>query len=102
MYLYDAKLPQLLRERHGDTLAFHWVTEHNEAFPMPLEVRVGDSVQTLPMTDGRGEVHAAPGTLVIVDPHSKVLRDMPHIEAFRHWMEEQEKTKAGEKTKGKK
>ena len=101
-YLYDAKLPQLVRERHGDTLAFHWVTEHNEAFPMPLEVRVGDRVQTLPMTDGRGEVHAAPGTLVIVDPHSKVLRDMPHIDAFRHWMEEQQKAKAQAEAKPKK
>jgi aminopeptidase N len=101
VYLYDAKLPQLVREQHGDTLSLHWVTEHGEPFPMPLQVQVGDAVQTMPMADGRGELRAAPGTLVIVDPHSRVLRDMPHVEAFRHWMEEQQKAREQAAKKGK-
>ena len=100
VYLYDAKLPKLVKERHGDTLAFRWVTEHGEPFPMPLDVQVGYTVQTLPMTDGRGEVHAPPGTLVIADPHSKVLREMPHVEAFQQWLEQQKqkRAKAGAKS----
>jgi hypothetical protein len=50
-------------------------------------------VQTLAMANGRGEVTAAPGTLVIVDPHSKVLRDMPHVDAFQRWLEQQKKAR---------
>ena len=100
VYLYDARLPKLVEERHGDTLAFRWVTEHGEPFPMPLDVQVDRAVQTLPMTDGHGEVHAVPGTLVIVDPHSKVLREMPHVEAFQQWLEQQKqkRAKAGAKS----
>ncbi|OZB59307.1 MAG: peptidase M1 [Lysobacterales bacterium 14-68-21] len=94
VYLYDAKLPKLVEERHGDTLSFRWQTEHGEPFPMPLDVQLGRTVQTLPMTDGRGEVRAAPGTLVIVDPHSKVLREMPHVEAFQQWLEQQKQARA--------
>ncbi|AND70899.1 hypothetical protein ATSB10_34450 [Dyella thiooxydans] len=94
VYLYDAALPKLVEERHGDTLAFHWQTEHGEPFPMPLDVQVGHTVQTLPMTDGHGEVHAPPGTLVIADPHSKVLREMPHVEAFQRWLEQQKQARA--------
>ncbi|MEW5836824.1 MAG: M1 family metallopeptidase [Pseudomonadota bacterium] len=94
VYLYDARLPKLVEERHGDTLSFRWVTEHGEPFPMPLDVQVGYTVQTLPMTDGHGAVQAAPGTLVIVDPHSKVLREMPHVEAFRQWLEQQKQARA--------
>ena len=86
-YLYDARLPKLVQERHGDTLALHWQTGHGEPFPMPVEVQVGDQLRTLAMADGRGEVQVAPGTLVIVDPHSKVLRDMPHVEAYQRWMQ---------------
>ncbi|HEX5304535.1 MAG TPA: M1 family metallopeptidase [Dyella sp.] len=99
VYLYDARLPQLVQERHDDTLVLRWQTGHGEAFPMPLEVQVGNHVQTLAMTDGHGEVQAAPGALVIVDPHSKVLRDMPHVEAYVHWMEEQRKARRASRGK---
>lgn len=94
VYLYDAKLPKLIEERHGDTLAFRWQTEHGEPFPMPLDVQVGHTVQTLPMTEGHGEVQAPPGTLVIADPHSRVLREMPHVEAFQQWLEQQKQARA--------
>ncbi|HEV2538270.1 MAG TPA: M1 family metallopeptidase [Frateuria sp.] len=99
VYLYDAALPKLETTRHGDVLKFHWVTGHGEPFPMPLEVQVGHTVHTLPMTGGTGELTVPAGSLLIVDPRSKVLRDMPHVETFRAWKKEQAESqkKAGKK-----
>jgi aminopeptidase N len=92
VYLYDAALPRLETTRHGDTLAFRWVTGHGEPFPMPLDVQVGHTVRTLPMSDGRGELTVPAGSLLIVDPRSKVLREMPHVEAFQAWKKAQAKS----------
>ncbi|HEV2620598.1 MAG TPA: M1 family metallopeptidase [Frateuria sp.] len=99
VYLYDAALPKLETTRHGDMLKFQWVTGHGEPFPMPLDVQVGHTVHTLPMTGGTGELTVPAGSLLIVDPHSKVLRDMPHVDAFRAWKKAQAEAqkKAGKK-----
>lgn len=101
VYLYDAALPKLEQTRHGDVLALRWVTEHNDPFPMPLDVQVGEHVTTLPMRDGKGEVKAPPGTLVIVDPRSKVLRDQPYITEFQHWQEAMIEQKKADQGSGK-
>lgn len=89
VYLYDAALPRLQTTRHGDMLTLRWVTGHGEPFPMPLDVQVGHAVHTLPMTGGVGEINAPAGSLLIIDPHSKVLREMPHVEAFQAWKKQQ-------------
>ena len=41
------------------------------------------------MSDGSGQLQVPAGSLLIVDPRSKVLREMPHIEAYRQWMKQQ-------------
>jgi aminopeptidase N len=89
VYLRDAALPRLDEQREGNTLKLRWVTEHGKPFPMPVEVKVGDTLHTLPMKDGSGQLSAPAGTPVIVDPHSKLLRDLPHIDAYRTWMKQQ-------------
>jgi aminopeptidase N len=89
VYLRDAALPRLDEQRDGDTLKLRWVTEHGKPFPMPIEVQVGDTVHTLAMGDGSGQLQVPAGSLLIVDPRSKVLREMPHIEAYRQWMKQQ-------------
>jgi aminopeptidase N len=93
MYLYQAALPKLETVREGEKLTLRWVTPHGEAFPMPLEVQVGRSVHTLPMTGGTGELTVPAGSLLIIDPHSKVLRDMPHVAAFQAWKKAQAQKK---------
>ncbi|UGB37706.1 M1 family metallopeptidase [Frateuria soli] len=98
VYLYDAKLPRLETNRRGDMLQFRWVTAHGEPFPMPLDVQVGDTVHTLAMAGGTGELKVPEGSLMIVDPRSKVLREMPHVEAFQAWEKAQ---KADKKAKEK-
>jgi aminopeptidase N len=94
VYLHDAALPRLDVQHGGDTLTLHWVTEHGKPFPMPVEVQVGEAVHTVPMAHGEGRLHVPAGSLLIVDPHSKLLRELPHIEAFRHWMKQQHKAKS--------
>ncbi|MHB1057891.1 MAG: M1 family metallopeptidase [Rhodanobacter sp.] len=97
VYLRDAALPRLDQQRDGDTLKLRWVTEHGKPFPMPVEVQVGDTVHTLPMSGGSGQLTVPAGSLLIVDPRSKVLREMPHVEAYRQWMKQKRAKHAASK-----
>ena len=89
VYLRDAALPRLDEQRVGDTLKLRWVTEHGKPFPMPIEVQVGDTVHTVPMRDGSGQLQVPAGRVLIVDPRSKVLRELPHVEAYQQWLKQQ-------------
>jgi aminopeptidase N len=93
VYLYDAALPRLEQQHDGDTLKLHWVTEHGKPFPMPVEVQVGDNLQTVPMTNGEGSLHVPAGSLLIVDPRSKLLREQPYIDTYQQWMKQQRQEK---------
>jgi aminopeptidase N len=96
-YLYQAALPELQATRSGDTLQLAWKTGKNTPFPMPVEVRVGQRVVSLPMTDGRGSVAIGKGENWTLDPHSKVLRREERIERYQQYLDEQKKKKAGGK-----
>jgi hypothetical protein len=50
---------------------------------MPLQVRVDGRDIEVPMADGRGHVDLPPHALYTVDPHSRVLRALPHIDAYQ-------------------
>jgi aminopeptidase N len=89
VYLRDAALPRLEQKRDGNTLTLRWVTEHGKPFPMPLEVQVGDVVHVLPMSHGTGELQVPAGSLLIIDPRSKVLRDAPYITDYQQWKKQQ-------------
>jgi aminopeptidase N len=91
VYLYQKDLPDLQATRSGNTLQLAWKTEKNTPFPMPVEVKVGERVVSLPMTDGRGSVELPDGAAYTLDPHSKVLRREQHIERYQQYREEQKK-----------
>ncbi|QOL47691.1 M1 family metallopeptidase [Massilia litorea] len=97
-YLYQAALPELQATRSGNTLQLAWKTEKNTPFPMPVEVRVGSRIVSVPMTDGRGSVDlpagAAEGADYTLDPRSKILRRELRIERFQQYKEEQKKARA--------
>jgi len=99
VYLYDAALPKLDVQHQGDTLNLRWTTEHGKPFPLPVEVQVGDTVQVVPMTNGAGTLHVPAGSLLIVDPRAKLLRDDPKIDAYQQWMKEQQEAKAKARAK---
>ena len=94
-YVYQAALPELTATRSGATLQLAWKTQKNTAFPMPVEVRIGERIVSVPMTDGRGSVELAAGAPYTLDPHSKILKRELHIERFQQYLEAQKKKKPG-------
>ena len=94
VYMYQKDLPELVITPVGTTVTLRWKTEKNTPFPMPLDVRVGDTIQTLAMKDGNGSISVPAGTTYTIDPHSKVLRRLEHIEAFQEY-EKNKRKKAG-------
>ncbi|EZP37623.1 M1 family metallopeptidase [Janthinobacterium lividum] len=94
-YLYQAALPELSAVRDGDTLRLEWKTPADIAFPMPVEVRIGKEIHTVPMSLGFGELPLPAGATYTLDPHSRVLRRAEHIETFQKFREEQAKGKKG-------
>jgi len=85
VYLYEAPQPELIETREGGDLALRWKTPKDKPFPMPIEVKVGDKVVTIPMADGTGRVTVGDTVPVIVDPASKILRRQPYLEVFQAW-----------------
>ena len=94
-YLYHAALPELVEERQGDKLQLHWKLKDGGAFPMPVEVRVGDRVERLAMADGKGELTVPAGALYTIDPRSRVLRLEAHIEEWQADEKERKKKAKG-------
>jgi aminopeptidase N len=87
VYLYQAALPDLQVTRDGQQLHLMWSVPGKGPFPMPVDVRVGDHVVTLPMTDGNGEVTLPEHGTYTLDPDSKLLRRDVGIEAYREYVE---------------
>ena len=91
VYLYQAALPELITERDGGQLRLSWKVPGGGAFPMPVEVRVGDRVEKVAMVGGSGQLTVAKSATVTLDPHSRVLRRAEHIEDFQKFKEGQAK-----------
>jgi aminopeptidase N len=97
VYLYQAALPELVATRSGESLSLAWKVPGNTPFPMPVEVRVGDRMVRADMRDGSDTVRVPAGTSFTLDPHSKLLRQLPHIDAFQADKSEREKAEAKKK-----
>ncbi|GAA0618351.1 M1 family metallopeptidase [Brevundimonas kwangchunensis] len=82
-YLYQAALPDLRETRENGRLRLEWVTGDGAAFPMPIEVEVNGERTTVPMTGGRGEIAVGERAHVLIDPDSKVLRQLDFIEIWK-------------------
>jgi aminopeptidase N len=86
VYLYRAALPELQVQRDAAGLTLRWKTPDNLPFPMPVEVRVGGNdgaVQRVAMTGGQGHLALPAGETYTLDPDSKLLRQLAHIDAFQ-------------------
>jgi aminopeptidase N len=100
VYLYSAQLPELLATRKGDRLDLRWKTPGDKPFPMPVEVRVGDRVDTVAMTDGQGSVALPARASYTLDPNSKLLRALPHIVEYQQQLSAQAAAEAKKKAAG--
>ena len=82
-YLYHAALPDLVMTRTGDQVRLTWQTESDLPFNMPVQVSVDGEIRSLEMQAGTVVFTAAPGSHIILDPQSKVLRHRPYIEEWK-------------------
>lgn len=89
VYVFDAKLPELQSTGDATGLTLVWKTAKDRPFSVPVDVRVGDVVHTLPMTDGRGHIAMAQDATFTIDPGSKLFRHEPHIDAFQKYEAQQ-------------
>ena len=85
VYLRQAALPELIETRGGGRLALAWKVPGGGPFPLPVEVQVGDKVQTVAMSDGTGSVAVPDGAHVVVDPNARILRRSATVEAYQAW-----------------
>ena len=85
VYLRQAALPELKQSRTGTTLTLAWVAPGGGRFPMPVDVRIGDRLQRVPMTGGRATLTVPAGAHVVVDPDARVLKRSIAIEDYRAW-----------------
>ena len=82
-YLRQAKLPELVERREGGTLSLEWRAPSGRPFPMPVEVQVGDRIERVAMTGGRGTLVVPEGAHVVVDPYARVLKRSAAIEVMQ-------------------
>jgi aminopeptidase N len=90
VYMYEPQQPELLETREGGDLVLRWKTPKDKPFPMPVEIKVGDKLVSVPMTGGTGRVTVGDTVPVIVDPASKVLRRQPYLEVYQAWKKAQD------------
>ena len=83
VYLGEAALPELVETRAPGKLDLTWKTPNEKPFPLPVEVKVGDTVRTVAMTGGRGSIAMPAGAHVTIDPWAKVLRRSEAVEAVQ-------------------
>ncbi len=90
IYLRKAAVPKLVAKRDGMRLDLTWQTPDDLTFPMPVEVKVGDAIVVVPMTDRKGKITLPDAsTHVVFDPHAKILRQSDDIDAFQKWRADQ-------------
>lgn len=82
VYLYQAKLPELMQTRTDDTLTLTWFTPEDLPFPMPVEVSVNGKITTLALPE-QNTLSVKPEDVVIIDPQSKILRFEERYQALK-------------------
>lgn len=73
-YLRQPELPRLVVERWDDRIDLSWLVPEGFAFPMPVEVRVGERTLRVPMPEGKASLPLPPEAQFTVDPSAWILR----------------------------
>ncbi len=78
IYLRQPALPKLIVEdkktEGGHSVNLRWETSGNLPFPMPVEVKIGDSVKRLEMNKGQNWFPLQAGQSYEIDPNGWLLR----------------------------
>ncbi len=73
IYLREAKLPELLVERDGNSVLLTWKTPRNLPFPMPVEVQIKNKKKRVEFKDGEARISVKEKEEFVVDPDNWVL-----------------------------
>jgi aminopeptidase N len=78
-YLREAGMPKLETSRANGQLVLKWVVPGDRSFPMPVDVSVDGEVTVVDMSGEAGSLEVDDSARLIIDPDSKLLRDLPII-----------------------
>ncbi len=82
-YLRRAALPELVAARTGTVLSLRWKVPGDGAFPLPVEVQVGDEIRRVAMAGGSGVLDVPAEAHVVIDPWSRILKRSQAVEQFQ-------------------
>ncbi len=74
LYLRQSDLPELIVLRDGGRVDLTWKTPDNLPFPMPVDVRVGDQIRRVKMTEPSISIEVPEDAEVEVDPLGWILK----------------------------
>jgi len=78
-YLREVGMPKLNTTRAGGQLILSWSVPGGRPFPMPVSVSVDGETTVVDMSGEAGTLEVADTARIVIDPESKVLRDLPII-----------------------
>jgi aminopeptidase N len=74
VYARRGGFPELKVDRDGDNLRLEWAAPDSLAFPMPVDILIGDEIQRVEMTAGTASMRVSESTAITVDPDNWILR----------------------------
>ncbi len=83
VYLRQAALPELVTRTADGVLTLDWKIAGGKPFPMPVEVKIGDTLVTVTMPGGHGTVPIPNGAHVVIDPAARILRRSDSVDALQ-------------------
>ncbi len=78
-YLRETGMPKLNVSRANGRLELKWTVPGDRPFPMPVSVSVDGVVTVVDVSSEAGSLAVHDRARVIIDPNSKILRDLPII-----------------------
>ena len=74
VYLHQAELPKLVPKTESDELILEWITPEKLPFPMPVEVKVGETTERVELPGGSVRLNAARYRDAKLDPNMWILK----------------------------
>lgn len=78
-YVRSGPLPELRVEAMNGGSQLRWITADGQAFPMPVDVRIGDELRRLSFEQGPELLPGVSPDEMVIDPYLDVLRQMPAV-----------------------
>src|ERR1041385_6630150 len=77
IYLRQPKLPRLITATNGHQLTLHWETPEHLAFPMPVEVDLGQGKHRVELPAGTAQFSIQDTKNLRIDPQRWILKEEP-------------------------